>query len=81
MTIYIYLQEAQLWLAEMKAITGADEIDYDSIDPSMLNEKQSLAYEVLLQWFQQGFSEQLLMHIQGKNNMCYLKFNFIFSEI
>ena len=65
----------------MKAITGADEIDYDSIDPSMLNEKQSLAYEVLLQWFQRGFSEQLLMHIQGKNNMCNLKFNFIFSEI
>ena len=53
----------------MKAITGADEIDYDSVDPSMLNEKQSLAYEVLLQWFHQGFSEQLLMHVQGMNNI------------
>ena len=50
----------------MKASFGDEETEYESIDLSMLNKEQTLAHEVLTQWINKGYSEQLLMHIQGK---------------
>ena len=50
----------------MKASFGDVETEYESIDASMLNKEQTLAHEVLVQWINKGYSEQLLMHIQGK---------------
>ena len=43
----------------MKASFGDEETEYESIDSSMLNKEQTLAHEVLTQWINKGYSEQL----------------------